>query len=213
MERVEQDKTALISGIEQDAHREAETILKEAEQLAHERRVNAEQQIASILKDAENKAAAQIKTMEKKLLSGIDIEIKRNTMHIRDILLKEILEAVEKNLTQMASGPSWRSTLLNWAVEATVGLGASSAEINASAAERALLDKAFCTEAETRAGKIIGQTVSLIVSDKPPLLLPGIVVTADTGKTAFNNQIHTRLVRKMREIRHHIYKTMFPEIT
>ena len=64
---------------------------------------------------------------------------------------------------------------------------------------------------EKRIKKILGFGVVLKVSEEQPLHAQGVVLTAQDGRTAFNNQIHTRMLRKQREIRKHIYDNLFTE--
>ncbi len=209
MESVQNGKEALISGIEKDAKAEAESIVAEAEKQAEERRKNIGRQIESIYNDAEKKAQQQAEIIKKKALSGVDVEVKRQIMRLRDKVMKEILSRVQKELRALIAKPEYREILQNWIIEAAIGLGVEQVEVNASKDERAWLEKEFIGETEKLIEDIAGFAVALQVSEEQPLRGQGVVLTAQDGRTAFNNQVHTRMLRKQREIRKYIYDNLF----
>jgi vacuolar-type H+-ATPase subunit E/Vma4 len=49
------------------------------------------------------------------------------------------------------------------------------------------------------------------LSETLPLKSQGVVLTAADGRTAYNNQVKTRILRKEREIRMAIYNTLFTD--
>jgi vacuolar-type H+-ATPase subunit E/Vma4 len=65
------------------------------------------------------------------------------------------------------------------------------------------------SEIARRIQKQTGRQTSLTLSDARPLQSQGVVLTAADGRTAFNNQVRTRMLRKQREIRMLIYDTLF----
>ena len=211
MESIEKGKSALIAGIETDARAEAEGIIAEAQKQAQTRRENSDQQVQTICNDAKSKAAEQTKAITKKILSGVDIEIKRIQMRIQDTVLQDIMNRVQEKLRALVKKPQYHQILLNWVVEAAVGLGADAATINASADERTIIDRKFCSAAEKRIQAICGKAVKLRVADTPPLPAQGVVLTAKDGRTAFNNQVPTRIIRSQREIRKMVYEKVFVE--
>ena len=211
MEESKNGKAALIASIEKDAQSEADAILAEARKLADEQKAYGEKQAQAILKKADEKAAEQSKAAKKKILSGIDVEVKRRIMHAQDSLLKTILNRVEEKLYARIKNKQYRKTLLNWVIEAAIGLDANAAGISAPKDELAYIDKAFLSEAEKKVKSYTGRPVALSLSDNPQKRMQGIILTAEDGRTAFNNQVRTRIVRNEREIRKRIYDTLFAE--
>jgi len=51
----------------------------------------------------------------------------------------------------------------------------------------------------------------LILSEEEPLKSQGVVLTAADGRTAFNNQVKTRILRHKREIQTLIYNALFTD--
>jgi len=209
METVDKEKAALISGIEADARAEEEKIIREAEVQAAEKRKHSEKKIESLLNDAQKKAKEQAETAKKKIISTAEREVKRCSMRVRDSVVQDITERVEKKLSSMAGDENYRSVLVNWITEAAIGLGAESAHINASEEERTLINDHMLSEIARSIQKQTGKQASLTLSDAKPLKSQGIILTAADGRTAFNNQVRTRMLRKQREIRMLIYNTLF----
>lgn len=209
METVDKEKAALISGIEADVRAEEEKIIKEAEAQAVEKRQYSEKKIESLLNNTKEKAKEQAQTAKNKIISAAEREVKRSFMHVQDSIVQDIMDRAEKKLRSMTGDENYRSVIVNWITEAAIGLGAESARINASKEERALIDDRMLSEIARRIQKQTGKQISLTLSDANPLQSQGAVLTAADGRTAFNNQVRTRMLRKQREIRTLIYNTLF----
>lgn len=211
MEPVDKEKAALISGIEADAHAEEEKIIKEAEVQAAEKRKHSEKKIESLLNEANAKANEQAETAKNKIIAAAEREVKRSFMRVQDSIVQDIMNKVEKKLSSMTGNETYRFILENWITEAAIGLGAESANINASKEERKLIDDRMLSEITTKIHNQTGKQISLTLSDANPLQSQGVVLTAAEGRIAFNNQVRTRMLRKQREIRTMIYNTLFNE--
>jgi len=211
MEPVEKEKAELISGIEEDARIEEEKILKDAETQAAEKRKYARKKIESLLNDAEEKAREQAETVKKKIISGVELEAKRMSMRIQDSIVQDIMNRVETRLGSMIDDPNYRTVLINWMTEAAIGLDVESAEVNASEKERRIINQELLSEAGKKVHELTGKQVTLTLSHAQPLKSQGVVLTAADGRTAFNNQVKTRLRRRQRDIRTKVYDALFTE--
>jgi vacuolar-type H+-ATPase subunit E/Vma4 len=211
MEPLEKEKAELILGIETDARAEEEKITSEAENQIAEKRKYSEKKIESILNEAREKAREQAETVKKKIISSVELEIKRRSMLVRDAVMQDILDRVEKKLESITGDANYRSVLTNWITEAAVGLDAEAAQVNASEKERTLIDDKLLSEVKGRIHTQTGREVTLTLSDTPPMKSQGVVLTAADGRTAFNNQVKTRMLRKQREIRMLIYNALFTD--
>jgi vacuolar-type H+-ATPase subunit E/Vma4 len=211
MESLEKEKAELILGIETDARTEEEKITGEAENQVAEKRKYAEKKIESILNEAREKAQEQAEAVKKKMISSVELEVKRRSMLVRDAVMQNIMNRVEKKLESITGDTNYRSVLTNWITEAAVGLDAETAQVNASEKERTLIDDKLLSEVKGRIHTQTGREVTLTLSDTPPLKSQGVVLTAADGRTAFNNQVKTRMLRKQREIRMLIYNALFTD--
>jgi len=211
MESIEKGKASLLSGIESGVRAEERQIIKEAEKQAEDKRKYARKKAESILNDARKKGLEQAEVVKKKILSDVGLEIKRRSMKVRDHVIREIMSRVEQKLASMIDDPGYASVLTDWITEAAVGLNADSAQVNASDAERPLINDRLLSEAGRRIQRRLGREVTLKPADSRPLKEQGVLLTADDGRTAFNNQVKTRILRNNRRIRALTYDTLFTE--
>ena len=211
MESVEREKAALISGIEDDARAEEEKIIKDAQTQATEKKKYAERKIESILEEARARAKEQAEAAKKQIISLADREVKRRSMHIQDVVMQDIMDRVEERLASMIGDENYRSVLIDWLTEAAIGLDAESATVNASAEERPLIDDRLLSEVKVLVRRRAGGEVELTLSDAEPLKSQGVVLTAADGRTAFNNQVKTRMLRYKRQIQMMIHSTLFAD--
>ena len=201
MEPSEKEKAALISGIEADARTEEQEIIKQAEKQAVEKRKYAEKKIESVLEDARKEAQEQAEAAKKKIFSGLKLELKRRSMRIQDSIMQEVKDKAEQKINSMTNETSYREVLINWITEAAIGLDTDSAQINALEKERTLINDQLISETEQKIQTKTGRKITLRLADAVALRRQGVVVTAADGRTAYNNQVKTRIQRKEREIR------------
>jgi vacuolar-type H+-ATPase subunit E/Vma4 len=204
-------KSALIGGIEDDAKKEAASILAAAEKAKEERILARDKQVATILGDAKAKAKAQAEMIAKNNASLISVETKRKALRMQEQIIGEILEEAQKKIGTLVTSADYANTLKSWIVEGAAGIFAEAASVNASANEKPKITAKLLRESETEAERLSGRKIALSLSDAQPLANLGITVTSSDGKTAFNNQVHTRLLRYQAEIRKLIYRELFGE--
>jgi len=200
MESYSGGKDKLISGIQEDASRKADEIISEAEKRAAEKIRFAEQQAKTIVQRAREKAEQQADAIRRKILSSVGLEVKRRSMQLKEQFLGRVLGMVKEKFKDLMKSEEYRRILENWIVEAMVGLGTEKAKVNASEQERRMIDGKMLERAAVRVKKLTGANVDLSLSGEKPLTSQGIVLTSPDGRTAFNNQVSTRLLRKQREI-------------
>lgn len=205
----EQGKAALIAGMKADAHNEAETILREARAQAEEKRKAGLKRVDALLQEAEAKGRQQAEIIMKKASSEVDMEIKRRSLRLQRDLLREITHRVETRLATLIETPSYRDTLLDWITEAALGLGAEAAQVHTTAAERPLIDEALLKTAAERIKARGGPDVTLTMSPARPLSGQGVLLIAADGRTAFNNQVKTRMLRCQRQMQRLIVDALF----
>ncbi len=209
MEKFEKGKSELISGIEKDARKRADEIIDEARKRAEEKLRFAKQKVKSILDEADARAKERSESIKKKALSGMSLEAKRRFMKLRDRALQTVITSACEKLGDLVQKPGYKNVLKDWIVEAAVGLGSDSAVIHTSETEKKLIDSKLIHAAENEVKKITGRPVSLSMSDDPPLAEQGVLLSSSDWKTAFNNQVSTRLLRKQRDTQVQVYKVLF----
>ena len=200
---------ALVSGIEQEAQQEADKVIAGAQKEAERKILYAERQVESILNEAAERAEAQAEKIRQQALSGVAVEAKRRSMNIQEDMHREVLRRAVSRLEMLTDTDGYRVVLLGYIVEAAVGLDVSAARVNATENERKMITKALLGEAERKVKKITGKNVRLTLSGEPPLRKQGVVLTSEDNRTAYDNRIDTRLMRKAVEIRQYIHERLF----
>jgi vacuolar-type H+-ATPase subunit E/Vma4 len=163
------------------------------------------------LNQAQEQAQAQVQAIRNEAIRRADREARRRLMCLKATIVQEIIDRAEKRLATMVHEPDYRSALVNWIVEAAIGLGTRSAEVNASEQERALIDERVLAAACEKVRAATGEPIALTLSAAAPLSVQGIVLTAADGRTAFNNQVKTRIRRSSRTIHRLIHDCLFTD--
>ncbi len=211
MEKFEKGKSELISGIEKDARERAGEIIDEARKRAEEKLRFAKQKVKSILNEADVRAKERSESIKKKVLSGMSLETKRRSVMLRDSVLQAVITMAREKVSDLVQKPGYKNVLKDWIIEAAIGLGSESAVIHTSKAEKKLIDSRLIHAIENEVKKITGRPILLSLSDDPPLAGQGVLLSSSDGKTAFNNQVLTRLLRKQRDIQIQVYKVLFDD--
>ncbi len=212
MESMEQGKEALISSIETDAQAEVDKIVQEARDRAQEKMDYTQKKVESILQDARGKVAEQADAIKRKIISSVDLEIKRRSLQVQNVIVADIQDRVILAMgAKIKTAKQYTKMLEAWVVEAAAGLGAESVRVNASARERKLLTQAMLDKAAAQVKKQTGETMTLTLSKAEPLEEQGVILTSEDGRTAFNNQVKTRLLRNQRQIKRLIHNTLFAD--
>ncbi len=203
-------QSELIAGIERETAEEIERLKKETAKSLAERREATRRQIEGIRAEAERRAEEQARIIRKEAQAQGAVETHRIELRARDEVFAGVLARVRARLAALIDRPDYGEILTAWIVEAAIGLGEARASVNASGRERLLLP-AVLKEAERKAAEITGRAVSLSESSDPPLSGQGVVLTSVASRTAFNNQVETRLLRFHTEIQRMIYEALQAE--
>jgi len=201
----------IVEEIAADADREAASIIEEAEKITAERHIFAGKKAESITADAADKAQQQAQRVRQGILSGLSVAVKRERMRMQDQLLRDIQALIRKKCAALVKRPGYPSILTDWIIEAAIGLEAPNAVVNTSAAERSFISEAMLKEISGRLSREYGVSCELHGDSGEPLDDQGIVVTAADGRTAFNNQVVTRMRRMEQQIRDRVYEALFTD--
>lgn len=199
----------LIGGILEDAEAEAQRILNEAHKSAALRAETTRSQATAILDEARRSAAQQAETIRRQMADKIRMHQRRAALQAQEEVLSQVIEGAQTHFAAQITMPAYRETLIGWIVEAALGLDVLSASINASAAERPLLDADLLRTATATIKELTGRSVVLQVSTQPPTMLQGILLQTTEGNVEFNNYLATRLVRYQSKIRRTVHAEIF----
>ena len=207
----ETGKEAILSGIKKDAESEAARILEDSRRRAEDRKESAEKQAKSIVREAEKSLADQKESIRRSVQSGQENSIKRMHLTSLDRVIREVVQKAEEKLERMIEDPAYRKVILEWIVEAGVGLDTHAAGVRASAKEELRIDDDLLKEARKRIEELTGRPIALARSEERPMTVQGVVLSSEDGKRAYNNLVKTRIERYRTEIRDLIYRRVFDE--
>jgi vacuolar-type H+-ATPase subunit E/Vma4 len=209
MEEEYSGKKLLISGITEDAEIEAGRIVAGAEKKAQELLESAKKRASRLLEDAKARSLDQTERVRARVLGGVEVEVRRRAMMVRENAVAGILEQVREGLLDLRTGPEYRKVLVGWIVEAAIGLGTDGLFVNGSKYECDVMDERLLNESMSAVKKLTGRSVKIGLADSPPLASQGVVARSEDGRTEFNNQIENRLQRKRRVIQQLLYDRLF----
>lgn len=197
----------LIQGIEEETAEEIRRIKSELERTERERTAAAEREIAEVRREIEERSEAQRQRLARAAKARVSAEVHRLELEAQERFFAQITEGAEARIRSLMETPAYRELLSGWIIEAAVGLGVPEAVVQSSASERELCLE-LLPEAERRAGEILGHEVHLRASSTPTTSGQGVILTASSGRTAYNNQVRTRIMRHRTEIRRIIYEEL-----
>ncbi|NLJ46268.1 MAG: hypothetical protein GX430_06880 [Treponema sp.] len=211
METERPEDRDLLSSIEREAAETARQIAQEAAVYARDRVETARAQARETIRKAEESAEIQARTVLRNAEVRAAVEARKAFLRGRDGLIRETLEEARRLVAEAADAPGYEDVLFGWIVEAAVGLSEPEARVNASREELPRITEDLLHRAEQAVLEFTGKPVGLSKVEGDPLPAQGVVLTAEGGRLAFNNQVSVRFLRAQSELRKHIYAVLFEE--
>ncbi len=208
LEARQEARREIIQGISADAEAQASATVQEAQKAAELRIKAAENQAERIKSEAQEKTDLQRAAIEREAATRLTAAKRRMRLEMMEKIYKRVIERCIEELAALIGTDEYGTILEDWITEAAVGLRADSGVVNCSAPERETVS-AVLQKAEARVSSAVGHPVSLSLSDGPPLIRQGVTVTSSDGRTAFNNQVESRIFRLQSEIRKLVHDRLF----
>jgi len=200
----------ICSQIREDGNSEVESILNKARQTESEIVGKAErtgEEIAEkVFKEAEEKG----KTEQKRLLSSVNVEVRRVKLKAREEVVSSIYERVEKSLEEYRRREDYASILAGLVAEAVRALDGSVLHVYADRRDLALLpSKVFPAVLEMM--KDEGREIERLEAKKlDGAVMGGVRVGVPGGKVIYDNTFEARMYRLREEMRSVIFEEVFP---
>ena len=189
--------TTLLEGIRQDAEREAAGLEREAEAYARNRLAAARTQADALVAAATEEAGKRREALLAAEASRRALESGKRSLRLRESVIRQAMEAAEAVCAAAVDRPDYPALLESWIVEAAVGLSAPSATVDVAARERAFVDVRMLASAQARASDLAGMEIRLCLTDSPAPEGQGVTLTADDGRTAYDNRMTARFAREL----------------
>lgn len=211
MEPQRPEDLELLAGIAREAELKAAQIAEEAAAYARSRAEAAEAQAREILRKAEEASEAQARTVLRNAEARAAVEARKALLRGRDGLIQETLEAARRIVARAAEESGYGDVLREWIVEAAVGLSVPKARVNASREDLPRITEDLLREAEREVLELTGKPVRLSRVEQDPLPAQGVILTAEDGRLAYNNQVPVRFLRAQSDIRKLVHAALFGE--
>ena len=193
-------RESIIHGIKADAEQRAKKIADEATSSSEERMESARLQTARIEGETARTIEEQTAKIEKE--SSIRLSSRRRKMNLamKERAFRAVLDRCAAMLAEKIDDDGYAEILTEWIVEAAAGLNAAEVRVNCSFQEREKVASVL-GKAEELVFSRRGLRTSILLSEETPLSEQGVILTSADGRTAFNNQVNTRIQRKQTAIR------------
>ncbi len=202
LESEEQNSTSDVirEEIRNQSQNEAEAILAQGEKEALQILDSARAEAEKIHADRIQKAEIQAEGIRKKILSGVHLEVKRQTLRARESLLSTIFDKIKEKLFAFRQTEAYANYLKRLVAEGMTALDAEIIQVLGGDVERALLQRDFIKEIEKDVLTRTGREIKLKVSER---ILPegGVVLVSSDEKMLFDNRLTTRMQRMRNQMR------------
>ena len=204
-------ETILINSIKKAADIEAKRILDDASRIVEDRKKSTNEQITKLKNDTIEK--------EKRLLDVIaqDGERKiaslkrKQLLELKEKIVNTVIERVKEKFNSLVSEPEFKEMMIEWSVEAALGLEESDAILKISDSCTPFANDAFCNEIARRYKEITDKKITLSLIPDAIQKGHGIMLEANNGKTAYNNLLENRLYRYKDKIEALVLEDVFNE--
>lgn len=197
----------ICSRIREDGEKEIESILEKAKQTADDivARANhaGEEAAGKILKEAREKG----EMARKRLLSSVNLEVKRAKLRAREEIVQTVNERVGKALAGYRKSGDYASVLTGLVLEAVSALEGDSFIVRANREDIDLVEGTVFPAVRKAVGE---RTISKL--EAKPFERPasgGVQVGVPDGNVIYDNTFEARLYRLREEIRNIIFEEVF----
>ena len=193
--------------IHEDGEKEIESILEKAKQTADDiiARANraGEEAAEKILKEAREKG----ETARKRLLSSVNLEVKRAKLRAREEIVQTVNERVGKALDRYRKSGDYASVLTGLVLEAVSALEGDSFVVQANPEDIDLVERSVFPAVREAAGERAIAKLEAKPFERPST--GGVQVGMPGGKVIYDNTFEARLYRLREEIRNIIFEEVF----
>ena len=204
-------ETALINSIRKQAEDEAQRIVDSAHQGVEERKKSIDDQIARIKKESAEKEKQQIATLVRAGEQKIASLKRKQMLGLKEDVVSHVIDHVKENFKAMAAKSEIRDVMIDWTVEAALGLEEKDPVLKVTESCQSFADEKFCQEAARRYKKLTGSDITINLSPEVIKKGHGIVLHAQNGITAFSNLLENRLYRLKDQIESVVLEDIFNE--
>jgi len=207
METSQSSSEILRKEILEQSQKEASEIFEQAEKeknrILHTAREEADQIHARAMKKAQKEADV----IRRRILSGVHLEIKQESLRQREKLIARILESVNTKLEDFRKSKDYIPFMEGLILEGIVALDVQIVEIQAGSVEKEILKPQVLASLQEKYKNEYGRNVTLTLRNE---ILPeaGVILEDDQKRIKFDNRFSARIHRMRNELRLIILKQL-----
>ncbi len=196
----------ICSRIREDGEKEVNSILQKATETASEIIEKAEQEkdkvTGEIIAEAEKKGEAE----RRRELSGVQIEIKRAKLKIREDVINNVMENVKESLRKVRDKSDYPEILKDMIVEGIKALDGKSFLVMVDRADFSIMEKEVLPAVRD---ELKGELEDVRIRQLEEDSLGGVKVGTPGGNVVYDNRFEARMYRLRDDIRNMIYEDIF----
>lgn len=208
---ISSQETVLIDSIKKEAHDEAQKILDSAYRVVEERKKSTDEQIMKIKADNDEKASQQVNAIAQDGIRKIESLKRKQMLALKTEIVNHVIERVNEKFNDLLSQPEYKEMMIEWTVEAALGLAEKDPILRVTASCRPLIDDVFLNQAAQRYRELTGEDIIFTLAPEVITKGYGIVLESKNGKMGYNNLLETRLDRHKDTIQATVLKDIFNE--
>lgn len=199
----------LCREITQQSENEAATILeqarKDADQILKTAQADAQKEREKVLAEARTQATAE----SRRVLSGVHLEVKKQTLRNREAVIARVFDAVRKELENFRKEPNYDSFLESLIFEGIFALESDRFKLCFGKQEADLFESKIRGRViEILSGQ--GRSCTLDVSVVPESE-GGVLILSEDGRMSYDNRFSARLKRLETDMRLEVMKHVFAD--
>jgi len=179
---------------------EAEGILEQANKERDQLILQSQKEADEIHRNALKRAEDEAHFIQKKILSSVHLEVKKQQLRIREGIIIQMMDQIGKKLNDFRKDPDYSEFLKDSIVEAAAALKTDQVQLKVGNIEKEKLKQGLLKEAEHRIQKGINRNIKLTIM-KETLNDGGVLAVSIDGRTRYDNSFSAQVKRHEEEIR------------
>lgn len=197
----------LLKGIEDEAEKRAQKIIKDAQARALTISIQSEHKLEKDLAREDKEFENRVQVENLKVVSAKKAAERKAELAILEKKYNYLYSSIKEKIFSNIEGEKGKTLLEKWILEAVLGLGIDEAKIAFSS--NCLVDEAMLKNVVDIGKKEYNLNLKLHL-DSRRLIDAGVVASSMDGKISFNNQIEIRMRRFEKDIKKSVQEGLCP---
>jgi vacuolar-type H+-ATPase subunit E/Vma4 len=136
---------------------------------------------------------------------------RKQLLALKEKIVKHVVARVKEKFDALVAEAAFKDVLIEWTVEAALGLAEGDSILRVTASCMPLVDAAFLDKAARQYKELTGEDIAFTLAPQAVPKGHGIILESKNGKTAYSNLLENRLDRYEDTIQAIVLKDIFNE--